>query len=407
MKAVTRGGLLAVLSKGSRAVVWALLRVLPARQHAVVHGWPDNEANAIEVVRGLGRRYRGRIYWLLEDIGYLGPEFGATDLADQARIVRVRKKSWHAMWLSLTAELTFFTHGLYTAVDAPRNRLVVNLWHGDGPKATNDTQLVRSTVVVSATRLWGLYKARIFGIPEDSLAVVGNPRSDQFVFPLTDDAVMRLGLRPGRRRVLWMPTYRDARGPRARAWSDGEKLSSSGDVDRIVRALAEAAERLGFEILIKPHPLDTDTYSYAGFRVLRGEELDAARVSLYQLIGNTDALISDVSSVWVDYMTMNRPIGFFMPDLEELKSRRGLNVENLEELLPGPLIDTPETATAFLEQVYSGSPAVRPESYPGAAEIGAVTELDCTNRLLDWLTNFQLTQGRAALFTATPINVSD
>jgi len=139
MKAVTRADILAVLAKGSRGVVWTLLRVLPARRHAVVHGWPDNEANAIEVVRGLGRRYRGRIYWLLEDVGYLGPEFGAVDLADSARIVRVRKKSLKAIWFCLTAELTFFTHGLYTAVDAPRNRLVVNLWHGDGPKATTPT----------------------------------------------------------------------------------------------------------------------------------------------------------------------------------------------------------------------------------------------------------------------------
>ena len=143
MKAVTTASFLTALAATSRGVIWVLLRVLPARRHAVVHGWPDNEGNAIEVLRGLRRRYRGRIYWLLADTGYHGPDFAAADLADSTRIVRLRKNSLKAMWRSLTAEVTFFTHGLYTAVDAPGNRLVVNLWHGDGPKSARDLNLVR------------------------------------------------------------------------------------------------------------------------------------------------------------------------------------------------------------------------------------------------------------------------
>jgi hypothetical protein len=36
----------------------------------VVHGWPDDEGNAAEVLRALRRRYGGKVYWLLADIGY-------------------------------------------------------------------------------------------------------------------------------------------------------------------------------------------------------------------------------------------------------------------------------------------------------------------------------------------------
>jgi hypothetical protein len=381
-------------------VIWALLRVLPARRHAVVHGWPYNEGNAIEVVRGLRRRYRGRIYWLMADPAYRGPAFAAAELGDSTRIVRLGKNSLRAIWFSLTAEITFFTHGLYTAVEAPRNRLVVNLWHGDGPKSARDTNLVRSTVVVSATRLWGADKARIFGLPESSLAVVGNPRSDQFAEPLREDACTTMGLDPTRRRVIWLPTYRQASGPRARSWSDGDKLSGNDDVAPIVRALAKEAERLSLELVIKPHPLDTDTYSYPGLRVLRGPELDAAGVSLYQLIGACDALISDISSVWVDYLALNRPIGFFIPDLDELNAQRGLNIDNLEEILPGPRIENPESATDFLRKVGAGSADAQPAAYPGAAVIGVVSELGGTDRLFDWLTDFQRRRGRPSLFSA-------
>lgn len=401
LKAVTKANSLAALTATSRGVMWLLLRVLPARRHAVVHGWPDNEGNAVEVVRGLRRRYRGRIYWLLADTAYKGPAFAAADLADSTRIVRLSKNSLKAVWFSLTAEVTFFTHGLYTAVDAPRNRLIVNLWHGDGPKSARDMNLVRSTVVVAASRLWGADKARIFGLPEDSLAVVGNPRSDQFAEPLGDAACTALGLDPVCQRVIWLPTYRQASGPRARSWSDGDKLSGNDDVALIVRALAQEAERLSLELVIKPHPLDTDTYLSPGLHVLRGHDLDAAGVSLYQLIGNCDGLISDVSSVWVDYLALDRPIGFFIPDLDDLKSQRGLNIDNLEEILPGPRIETPESAVDFLRQVGAASPGARPSAYPGAAEIGVVAELDYTDRLLDWLADFQRRRGRPSLFAAS------
>jgi CDP-glycerol glycerophosphotransferase (TagB/SpsB family) len=276
----------------------------------------------------------------------------------------------------------------------------VNLWHGDGPKSARDTNLVRSTVVVSATRLWGADKAHIFGLPESSLAVVGNPRSDQFAEPLGDEACREMGLDPACRRVMWLPTYRQASGPRARVWSDGEKLSGNDDVAPIIRALAKEADRLSLELVIKPHPLDTDSYSYPGLRVLRGQELDEAGVSLYQLIGACDAIISDISSVWVDFLALDRPIGFFIPDLDDLNSQRGLNIDNLEEILPGPRIDTPESATSFLRQVGAASPDARPSAYPGSAEIGVVGELGGTDRLLDWLTDFQSRRGRPSLFSA-------
>ncbi len=132
--------------------------------------------------------------------------------------------------------------------------------------------------------------------------------------------------------------------------------------------------------------------------MLRGHDLDAAGVSLYQLIGSSDALISDISSVWVDYLALNRPIGFYIPDLDDLNTQRGLNVDNLEEILPGPRIDTPESATEFLRQVGAGSPDVRPSAYPGAAGIGVVTDLGGTDRLLDWLTDFRRRRGQPSLF---------
>ncbi len=394
---MSKASFLAHVVAVSRVLVWVLLRVVPARPHAVVHGWPDGEANAVEVVRGLLRRYRGRVYWLLHDPSYAGPDVAAEELKGDGRLVRVRKSSLKAGVLSLTAELTMFTHGLYTAVRPPADRLVVNLWHGDGPKATNDTNLVRSSVVVAQTRLWGEYKARVFGLPPQAVAVVGNPRIDQFGEDLTPEQLRRLGLRPERRCVLWLPTYREARGPRSRSMSDGDQLTHSEQVQQLVAALAATADRLSLDLVVKPHPLDVDDYSGLALRVLRNGDLEAAGVTLYQLLGRCDALISDVSSAWVDFLVLDRPVGFYVPDLQEMQRRRGFNVDDFAGLAPGTHLRTTSDAVAFLEQVAAGT-AVRPLQHPGHAVIGPVTRTGATDRLLDWLDEFQRRRQRRPLF---------
>jgi CDP-glycerol glycerophosphotransferase len=382
-----------------RALCRLLLAVLPARRHAVVHGWPDDEGNSVEVVRAAVRRYRGRVYWLLADTGYPGPAYAASELRDGPRLTRVAKGSLRALLLALTAETTFFTHGLFTAVVPPEDRLVVNVWHGDGPKLAQDTHLIRSTVAVAGSELWGRQRSERFHLPPSHVAIVGNPRVEQFHAAPRQEVLRRLGLDPGRCTVLWLPTYRAAAAPRGRSWSDGEQLSSSAAVGKLVHAMRGTADRLGLQFLVKPHPLDADVYHRFDLPVLDHEALGAAGVTLYQLLSAADAIISDVSSVWVDYLVLDRPIGFYVPDLDQLERRRGLNVTDLGALLPGPRIETPRDVVDFLEDV-AGRPAqLRPSSYPSFTTIGVVDGEGVPDRLLDWLDAFQQARGRPVLFS--------
>lgn len=382
-----------------RLVAWVLLRLLPPARHAVVHGWPDNEANAVEVVRGLVRRYPGRIFWLLDDVAFSGPDLPHLD---HPRLVRLRKGSLAALRVSLTAEVTFFTHGLSTAVAPPEDRLVVNLWHGDGPKSTSRSSLVKSTVVVSGTALWGRYKAPLFGVPADRVLITGNPRIDQFDQTPADALLARLRLDPGRRRVLWLPTYRQARGPRDRSWSDGERLSDNDEARAMATALSAHARALSLDLVVKPHPLDDDVFEGLGCPIVRGDDLDRAGVSLYQLLGQCDALVSDVSSAWVDYLALDRPIGFFVPDLAELERLRGLNVPDFSALMPGPQITDAEEARRFLDLVATQPDQLRPSRFPGFDRIGPVVTPGATDRLLDALVDLQRRRGRDPLFASGP-----
>jgi len=364
-----------------------------------VHGWPDDEGNAVEVLRVLARRYGGKVYWLLADIGYGGPAHAAPELADRRRIVRVRKNSFGSLRVALSAEATFFTHGLFTAVEPPSNRLVVNLWHGDGPKVVPDIRQIRSTVVVAGTALWGESKARALDLPPEAVATVGHPRVDQFNSMPRTEVLARLGLDQYRPTILWLPTYRMARAPHDRTWCDAADLSSSAAVAQFMEAISTAAEDFRLHVVVKPHPLDDDNYDFPGVPVLKQPQLDEAGVTFYQLLGVADAIISDVSSVWTDFLRLNRPIGFFIPDLVELERGRGLNVDNMADLLPGPRLISSVDVRCFLETVARNPDALRPSLYPGWTRIGAVQGDHVADRLLDWLDDFQRARGRRPLFT--------
>lgn len=47
-----------------------------------------------------------------------------------------------------------------------------------------------------------------------------------------------------------------------------------------------------------------------------------------------DILISDYSSIFLDYMALDRPVLFYIPDLDSYKEKRGLDIK--PEDLPGP-----------------------------------------------------------------------
>ena len=316
-----------------------------------MHGWPDSEGNALLVLRALEQRYRGRVVWLLNDLDYAPPRHLAADLAG---IRRLRKDSVRGWLTAISAEATFFTHGIYTAVAPPGNRLVVNLWHGDGPKLGRDVHQIESTVAVSGTQLWGRRRAERFGLPPDSVAIVGNPRIDDLVETIDDATLDELGIDGSRPLVLWLPTYRAASGPRRQTWTDADRLSDGNHLAELVAACAHARDDLGIDVVLKPHPLDSDTYVGLGFPMVTNADLDRLGIDVYQLLGMSTAIISDISSVWTDYLALDRPIGFYAPDLEALQAGRGFNVEDLESLLPGLRVTGPESLRTFFEGVGRG-----------------------------------------------------
>ncbi|GGX90364.1 bifunctional glycosyltransferase/CDP-glycerol:glycerophosphate glycerophosphotransferase [Streptomyces anandii] len=187
--------------------------------------------------------------------------------------------------------------------------------------------------------------ARAYRIPEHKLLRTGYPRNDALVrtregaepSPEARRIAERLGIDPGRRVLLYAPTFRAHPDGRVR------DFEFPFDVERF-------AARYGddFTLLVRAHYLNRLTLppSVAGRVINVSAEPDITPLMLL-----ADGLITDYSSVMFDYALLQRPIVFYAHDWEEYaEDTRGTYFDLLTEA-PGPVPRTEEELFSVLDDL--------------------------------------------------------
>ncbi|MEO6627543.1 MAG: CDP-glycerol glycerophosphotransferase family protein, partial [Aquihabitans sp.] len=98
---------------------------------------------------------------------------------------------------------------------------------------------------------------------------------------------------------------------------------------------------LGAHCLIKPHPLAAQPKRIDMENLTVLSENDFRTVldcTLYEVLAHADVLITDYSSVLIDFLLTQRPMVFAISDLDLYSATRGHYFPDLHALLPGPLV---------------------------------------------------------------------
>jgi CDP-glycerol glycerophosphotransferase (TagB/SpsB family) len=264
---------------------------------------------------------------------------------------------WSVPGLMAALRAGWFVYGAYPSdvnFWLSRGARLLNLWHGVPLKAIEfdvDTgplgrvyhspawsplrlafldRFVRPDLVVSPSRfLTERCFTSAFRVDAGRCVEVGYPRTDSLFHPVDRaEVTRRLGLASGfdgREIVGYFPTWRD----------DGRDFLAVAGF-----SFAELDRRLdgsGRFLVFKAHPNFGDLVprdgSFSNLAVL-----DPA-VDLNEVLPLCDVLVTDYSSVAFDYLLLDRPILYFLPDHERYVGRRNLYF-SLEEMTAGPLITT-------------------------------------------------------------------
>ncbi len=175
--------------------------------------------------------------------------------------------------------------------------------------------------------------AEAFGMPEVRVLPLGHPRIDRFF-----DATWRARARKatleafpmarGRRVILFAPTWRQSGASRI---YDLSVLDYAG--------LYELCVEIDAVFIIRLHPTVThpvDIPAEFGDRIVNGTTtvMDAP-----ELLCATDLLITDYSSIILEFCLLGGPMLFFAPDLDEYRADRDVYMP-YEEFVPGRIVQT-------------------------------------------------------------------
>ncbi|MFQ8688928.1 MAG: CDP-glycerol glycerophosphotransferase family protein, partial [Blautia sp.] len=328
-------------------------------------GLDDNSEALFLHLRERGYQKKYRIYCVVDHPGqYRHLE------EENIHMISVGKSLWQLM-----RSRFLFCHGEMLAIMPTGGQVSVNYWHGTPLKKINgmldklgDYRYDFFTYITAAAPMFRPVFAQAFGCEEAQVLINGHPRND-YLFR-ESRALERLGLRREdyRKIFLWMPTYRRSRDGYIQDTDQlCEEIGSlplfSGLED--LRRLNGFLEQHGSYLFLKMHPaqdlskLDVGIRSFDRICFLTNEDMRRKKVPLYSLVREADALITDYSSVYFDYLLLDRPIAFVLEDLGSYRGNRGFVVERPLDYMPGEKIYQKEELFSFLLQVEEGEDGYR------------------------------------------------
>lgn len=274
----------------------------------------------------------------------LSSKYGKQYFIETESIQGIRQALSAGVWFT-SAGLPAYGTGLH------KKRLIINLWHGVPLKkiALLDPNLKKAariyfkkifsenyTYILTTSHELIPLMARSFAVSEDKIKVWGQPRNDG-LFQKNDCREILGQLFPDlpeyTKTVLYAPTFRDY----------GQvQLFPFKDFDQ--EQLEAFLEEKNMLLFIRTHVAEQGSAApYLGKRIrfLGNEQAE----DVTGILNIFDCLITDYSSIYIDYLLTDKPMIFLPYDRQQYLDGRGMNFD-YDDVTPGP---KPETFNDFLD----------------------------------------------------------
>ena len=112
------------------------------------------------------------------------------------------------------------------------------------------------------------------------------------------------------------------------------------------------------------------------------EWLWTKKLTLYPLVGQTDFMVSDISSIMIDYMLLDKPMVVCFEDAVEYKKSRNLIFEPIEDWLPGAMVSNYDDLIGKISQCLDGQDPSREKRHRLKKRCHAFEDFSSTERVL-------------------------
>ena len=282
----------------------------------------------------------------------------------------------------LLAEADYVIMNSYTFQEIPKreNQIFVNLWHGSGIKAHDyfDHHMgagqarklqryfdkVDLMCVHSLDDRFRLSAMLHFDIRKSF--ATGQPRLDCVK---SSEGRKKLGklfgerLENFQRLLFFAPSFRANMSTHSGAFCTDNIFRLKDYQDCLLK---DFLERNNAALIYKLHPVEQTAFSGREFTMnprcleLTDEMLFEADIRYDEILNAFDIMISDYSSIAFDFLLLDRPIVYLIPDYEEYRQARGFVFHNVDYYMPGPKVYCFGEMLNALEEAFD-----RPDAWAG------------------------------------------
>lgn len=364
-----------------------------------------------------GQRYSDNSRYLFEYVCMNKPEIRAVWLTRNRKIAdgieRTGREvytvnSLKGFWVALRAASVFISSDMIDINPAACNgALKVQIWHGIPLKkigldykipGTPDypfylrilkkiwwKMFYRYDLVISSSPIVSERFATAFGVRKERILLTGYPRNDVILSGNTPrvDAFEELRTRWNADKVVfYAPTFRGQRG-------DGRDLFCGLDMQKLKKSLI--SHNAAF--FIKLHFVQRDQTT------LSNSEINQYHMHLFSeeeapdinyLLPHTDLLITDYSSVYFDYLLLNRPIIFTPFDIENYNTLDREFYEDYDQATPGPKCRNWEEVIKTLDDILNGNDMYRQSRIEKRDVYHAYTDANSCERIVRHIKCYQM-----------------
>ena len=279
-------------------------------------------------------------------------------------IIIVKDRTIKALFYFFVSKIVIWDVGVFYSSAAIKKQISVNLWHGTSLKKIGfyegkEHPYRTSTYAIAYSSLFAEKISYAFGIPLDDVIISGEPRNDYLFNPVSDNVLLSLGIPVNDtcKYIIWMPTFRQSKNHNV---NNGKKyeLGFPFLTKNYLNTLNQCAHDANVVMILKWHgsqilPLE-EMGMYTNLVFLTTEMIAEIDIPFYRIVARCDALITDYSSIYVNYMVLDRPICFAYDDMEEYINDRGFMFDDVESIMPGFKAHSLEDIYLFVDRIANG-----------------------------------------------------
>lgn len=312
-------------------MAFLLNRIVPKKQNQVFfYSTPDYSDNTRAIYEEMKRKNLDKKYsivWAVKDYKKYKKLL--------SEVIVVKHRTLNNLWHFCRSKYIFRTHSLWGNKYVKGKQKMCIAWHGMPLKKLvlpNEViEPVDGDVLISTSPFFDGELINAMGIPKEVCKHTGLPRNDEL---FKNNGELRKMFPGFDKIIIWMPTFRKTTG-----YTNGieSELGIPCVTIEQLNILNNVLKKFNYLLILKLHPWSAEKLNniiLSNIKNLRDKDLNFD-ISLYRLLGQTDALITDYSSVYVDYLLVNNPICFVYDDIEEYRKTRGFAYEPIEEYMPG------------------------------------------------------------------------